>query len=238
MSHTITPTAKPTSRQGQIEHILQQLSHEQLATFVREKALHDTDFRDTLLICFSDLLSSDEPAEPKYRQMLSDMVQRHANSDGYINIASAQRLTDAVHKLLDTARKATTPTRETIDLCLAVITTLPRMIEQMEDSDNQAYQLMRTACTTLWECSSMLTEERQQQLFERVVQEYGNPLYVELDLDSSLLSLLKDWARDKPTRQAACLRQLENLLKVTKGDHWRKNYLLEQTNALIAFWRR
>ncbi len=230
--------SKPTTRQGQIEHILQQLSHEQLAAFVREKALHDADFRDTLLICFADLLSGDEPAEPKYRQMLSDMVVRHANSDGYINNASAERLTDAIHKLLDSARKATTPTRETIDLCLAVIATLPRLIEQMEDSDNQAYQLMRTACTTLWECSSTLSETRQQQLFERVLQEYGNPLYVELDLDSSLLSLLKDWSRDKPLRQAACLRQLQHLLKITTHDHWRKNYLLEQTNTLITFWKR
>ena len=84
--------SKPTTRQGQIEHILQQLSHEQLAAFVREKALHDADFRDTLLICFADLLSGDEPAEPKYRQMLSDMVVRHANSDGYINNASAEEL--------------------------------------------------------------------------------------------------------------------------------------------------
>ncbi len=229
---------KLTSRQGQIEHILQQLTHEQLIAFVREKALHDSDFRDTVLICFSDLLSSEESSETKYQHMLNEMVQRHANSDGYISVAGAQRLSDSIHQLLNTARKATTPTRETIHLCLAVITTLPRLIEQMDDNENQAYQLMRTACTTLWECSSILSEERQQQLFERVVQEFGNPIYVELDMDSSLLSLLKDWARDQPLRQAACLRQLEQLLKTTQGDHWRKNYLLEQTNALIAFWRR
>jgi hypothetical protein len=228
---------KPTTRQGQIEHILAQLSHEQLTTFVREKAIHDADFRDTLLICFADLLGSNESSEPKYRQMLADMTQRHASNGGYINTSSTQRLVESINQLLEVARKATTPPRETIDLCFAVITTLPMLIDTMDDADNHAYSLMRTACTTLWECSSTLPLERQETLFERVLHEYGNAIYVEHDMDSSLLALLKDWSKGKPLRQAACLHQLENLLKITNGDHWRKNYLLEQTSALIAYWK-
>jgi hypothetical protein len=228
---------KPTTRQGQIEHILQQLSHQQLKDFVQEKALQDGDFRDTLLICFSDLLGGDEPAEPKYRQMLTDMLQRHANSSGYIHSVSAQKLAEAIRKMLETARKATTPTRETTDLCLAVIVILPQLADKMDDSENHLYALMRTTCTTLWECYSTLPAPRQHGLFERILQEYANPIYLDLDLDSSLLSLLKDWAKGDKKRQTACLRQLEQLLKTTQGDNWRKNYLLEQTNGLLAFWK-
>ncbi|OQX03228.1 MAG: hypothetical protein BWK73_40145, partial [Thiothrix lacustris] len=181
---------KPTTRQGQIEYILKQLSHSQLHEFVLEKSLQDADFRDTLLICFADLLGSDEPAEPKYRQMLADMMQRHANAEGYIHAASAQHLiTDAIRKLLGVARKATTPTRETIDLCLAVISDLPTLADRMEDPDEHIYTLMRTSCTTLWECYSILPAERQQALFERILQEYAKPIYLDLDLDNSLLSL-------------------------------------------------
>lgn len=184
-------TSRPTTRQGQIEHILQQLSHERLQTFVLEKALQDSDFRDTLLICFADLLSSDEPAEPKYRQMLANMTLRHANAEGYIHSASAQHLTDAINKMLDVARKATTPTRETTDLCLAVISDLPALADRMEDPEDYVYALMRTSCITLWECYSILPAERQQALFERILQEYAKPVYLDLDLDSALLSLLK-----------------------------------------------
>ena len=92
-------------------------------------------------------------------------------------------------------------------------------------------------CTTLWECYSVLPEMRQNELFERILHEYAQPIYLDLDLDSALLSLLKDWAKTNKTRQTACLRQLEQLLKTTHNDHWRKNYLLEQTNALLAFWK-
>lgn len=228
---------KPTTRQGQIEHILQQLSHQQLQAFVQEKALQDSDFRDTLLICFADLLGSNEPVEPKYRKMLDDIIQRHATSEGHIHIASAEKLVEAIRSLLDTARKATTPTRETIDLCLAVIASLPQLADKMDDTENHLYTLMRNTCTTLWECYSILSPDRQQTLFERILQEYAQPVYLDLDLDSSLLALLKDWAKGDKTRQSACLRQLEQLLKDTHNDPWRKNYLLEQTNGLLAFWK-
>ncbi len=228
---------RPITRQGQIERILTQLSHNQLRTFVLEKALQDADFRDTLLICFSDLLGTDEPAEPKYRQMLEDMLQRYANKDGFIHAISAQRLTDTIHKMLESARRATTPIRETTDFCLALISTLSSISDKMEDPENNIYSLMRTASTTLWECYSVSPAERQQELFERILHIYGDPTYVDLDLDSSLLALLKDWSRNDKKRQTACLRQLEQLLKTPEKDNWRKNYLLEQTNELIGFWK-
>lgn len=230
-------SSRPTTRQGQIEHILLQLSHDQLRTFVLEKALQDADFRDTLLICFSDLLSSNESAEAKYQQMLAEMLKRYANKDGFIHALSAQRLTETISKILESARKATTPIRETTDFCLALIAVLPTIADKMEDPENNLYALMRTACTTLWECYSVSSTERQQELFDRILQDYGNPTYVDLDLDSSLLSLLKDWARNDTKRQTACLRQLEMLLKSPSRDKWRKNYLLEQTNEMIGYWK-
>ncbi|MBU0655621.1 MAG: hypothetical protein KJ914_10905 [Gammaproteobacteria bacterium] len=230
-------SSRPTTRQGQIERILTQLSHNQLRTFVLEKALQDADFRDTLLICFSDLLVDNEPAEPKYRQMLADMSKRYANAEGFIHALNANRLTETIRKMLESARKATTPMRETTDFCLALIDSLPAIADKIEDPENNLYSLMRTACTTLWECYSVSPAERQQELFERILQIYGNPTYVDLDLDSSLLSLLKDWARNNKQRQTACLHQLEQLLKTPEKDRWRKNYLLDQTNDLIGFWR-
>lgn len=229
---------KPTTRHGQIEYILQQLSHEQLKEFVLEKSLQDSDFRDIFLISFSDFLSSEEPAEPKYKQFLADMIKRHSTSDGLIHIASAEKLVSSIQQLLDTARKATTPTRETIALCMAVITSMPTLADKMDDTENHLYVLMRSTCTTLWECYGVLPPHRQQELFERALEEYANPVYLDLDLDSALLALLKDWARMDKTRQAACLHQLENMLKMVKrSDKWRKNYLLEQTNNLLGFWK-
>lgn len=228
---------KPTTRAGQIDCIIQQLSHEKLQAFVREKATQDADFRDTLLICFADLLSSNDSSELKYQQMLTDMTQRHANIDGYIHAAGAAHLTVAMQHLLNVASKATTPTRETLDLCLAVISCLPALANKMEDPDEYLYRLMQTSCTILWECYSVLPNERQQALFERILLEHAKPLYLDLDLDSHLLALLKDWSKHDQKRQSACLHQLETLLKATAEDHWRKQYLLAQTQALLSYWK-
>lgn len=229
--------SKPTTRQGQVEHILKQLTHEQLRKFVQEKALQDTDFRDTLLICFSELLGNDEPAEPKYRQMLENIIQRYADSGGFITADSTGGLTDAIHKLLSAARKATTPLRETTDLCLATISILPQLAGKTDDPEERLYELLRSSCTTLWECYTLLPPDRQQGLFERIVQEYGNPAYIDADMDAPLLALLKDWARKNTQRQASCLHQLEKQLKQVESDSWKKNYLLEQTTSLISFWK-
>ncbi|OQX10786.1 MAG: hypothetical protein BWK73_19410 [Thiothrix lacustris] len=228
---------KSTTRTGQIDYIIQQLSHEELQAFVREKAAQDTDFRDTLLICFADLLGSDASNEPKYQQMLADIIQRHANADGYIHAASATHLTAAMQHLLNVARKATTPTRETLDLCLAVIGCLPALVHKMEDPDEHLYCLMQASCTILWECYSVMPNERQQALFERILLEHAKPHYLDLDLDSHLLTLLKDWSKQDQRRQTTCLHQLETLLKATAEDHWRKQYLLEQTKALLNYWK-
>lgn len=230
--------AKAFTYAGQIDHILQAVSPEQLKTFVREKALIDADFREIFLIYFADLRSNGDPAEAKYKQLLNDIIKRYQTKEGIITSSSADSLTQAIHQLLQGAHKATTPSRETIDLCLAVISTLPKLIDLMEDSENRTYNLLSTTCTILWECYSTISIERQQYLFERILHEYSHPLYVELDMDGFLLALLKDWSKGKPERQAACLHQLENLLKQTQADQWRKNYLLEQTKALIAYWTR
>lgn len=231
-------TTPPVTRQGQIEHILTLLSHDQLQSFVLAKALQDADFRDTLLIQFADLLSPDEPAESRYCQMLTTLLQRHTGADGYIAATRVNQVIQPLQQLLAVAQKATTPPRITVDLCLAIMTTLPVLIQRMDDHAEHAYDLLHTTCNTLWECSSSLPAERQQRLFERMLQEYANPLYFEMDMDSALLALLKEWSKYNPIRQTACLRQLEQLLKSAQPERWSKPYLLEQVRLLLREWKR
>ncbi len=233
-----TESAKPLTRRAQIEAILQQLSPAQMHAFLLDSALYNDELRDNLLISFGDLLSSDQPEEAKYRRTLQTMINRHANSQGFIHQDGAHKLAASLTHLLETASKATTPTRETIDLCIATISTLPRLGEKMEDGEGYIYQIMRLACSALWECFNCLPASDQQTLFERMLLEYAEPVYLDLDLDSFLLTLLKDWAKDNKDWQKACLRHQELLLKSVGNDKWRKNYLLEQTNELLKSWRQ
>lgn len=48
-------------------------------------------FSQTLLICFSDLLSSNESVEPKYKQLILGMIERYAGREHF-------SLTQAVQK--------------------------------------------------------------------------------------------------------------------------------------------
>nr|CAA6813128.1 MAG: Unknown protein [uncultured Thiotrichaceae bacterium] len=228
---------RPISVRGQLEHILAHLPADELSQFVLETAVYDSAFRETFLITFSDLLSEGQREESRYQTRLHKILAQYTNKDGYISHKNAAGLIAAITSLLDTARKATTPTRESIDLSIAVLSIMPELGEKMDDSEEYLYTLMEQTCTVLLECFDALNPEAQQDCLERILGIYAEPAYLDLDLDSFLLVLLKDWARDDKMRQAACLRTQEAMLKGSEDDQWRKSYLIEQTNNLLAYWK-
>lgn len=226
------------SRRNQLEQILPRLSREHLEHFLLETALRDIELRETLLIHFGEYLNTSDPEETKYRETLERMIVRHQNQTGFIKLESAQKLSDMLESLLESARQATTPPSKTIDLCMAMISVMPTLGDHMDDSEGHIYRLMRITCVVLWECFSVLPPENQAVVFNRLLSEYANPIYLDLDLDSFMLALLKDLAKSNREWQKACLRQQEKLLKEVKDDKWRKNYLLEQLNDLLGTWHK
>lgn len=234
------PTAqhqRPVSVRGQLEHILKRLPPEELSRFVLETALYDGDFRESFLINFSELLSEGQCEESRYQVRLHKILNQYTNKDGYISQKNAAGLSEAITSLLNSARKATTPLRESVDLSIAVLHIMPELGDKMDDSEEYLYTLMEQTCTVLLECFDGLKPEAQQDCLEQVLGIYAEPAYLDLDLDSFLLVLLKDWARDDKKRQAACLHTQEAMLKGSEDDQWRKNYLIEQTNELLAHWK-
>lgn len=231
------PPAK-YSRRNQLEQILPRLSREQLEHFLLDTALRDIELRESLLIHFGEYLNTSDPEEAKYRETLQRMIARHQNQTGFINLESAQKLSDMLESLLESARQATTPPSKTIDLCMAMISSMPTLGDHMDDSEGHIYRLMRITCVVLWECFSVLPPENQAVVFNRLLSEYANPIYLDLDLDSFMLALLKDLAKQNREWQKACLHQQDQLLKEAKDDKWRKNYLLEQLNDLLGTWHK
>ncbi|MGB0848606.1 MAG: hypothetical protein ACPGSM_17880 [Thiolinea sp.] len=227
---------RPISRRTQLERIINQLSEAELRHFMLETAVQDATLREAILVTFSDLLSSNETEEHRYRERLYKILTQYTNKDGYIGHKNTHGLAAAITALLNTARKATTPTKESVDLCTATISVMPKLGEKMDDSEGYLYQLMQLTCTILLECFDNLKPEAQQACFQRILTTYTEPDYLDLDLDSFLLELLKEWARNNKPRQAACLRQQELMLKASGDDQWRKNYLLQQTNDLLLDW--
>lgn len=228
----------PYSRRAQLESLLAQLSNEQIQQFIVDLALNDAQVRDALLIQFGDYIASHEGEEEHYRATFERMIQRHQNQRGYIVNESAQHLIKHIESLLESARRATTPATKAINLSLASLRSIALLGERVEDNEGDIYRLMRLACVVLWECFATLNSERQQILFERLLTEYTDPIYLDLDLDSFLLTLLKDLAKDNKAWQTACLHQQEKLLKAAKHDKWRRNYLLEQLNDLLTTWHK
>lgn len=226
------------SRRAQLEFILNQLSGQEMRQFLLETALQDKTLLEAVLVHYSDLLSTEQSEEDSYREHLYKIIDQHTNQDGYISHKNTHSLTAAIKALLNTARKATTPGRDSIDLCTAVISIMPQLGEQMDDHEEYLYELMQLACTILPESFDSLKGEAQESCFQRLLTLYGEPEYLDLDLDGALLELLKEWAAQDKQRQAACLHQQEALLKHSADDAWRKNYLLKQTQDLLSHWSR
>lgn len=246
MTHTINvtplfeevPAARPITRRSQLEFILRKLNRKQLDKFLIETALQDNHVRDALLMQFGELLSDDQASEARYRRTLNTMIERHIGADGFISRKAAQSLNDTLELLISNVRKPSTPQHETIDMCFAMMSVLPRLTQQMDDSDGYVYRLMKISCVQLWEVFKTLSQERQENIFERLLREYAEPAYLDADLDGFMLALLRDWARKHPSWQRLCLQQHEALLKASSKDKWRKNYLLEQTQALLSAWQK
>lgn len=228
---------QPMSVRGQLEHILKRLPPDELSRFVLETALYDSHFREAFLITFSELLSEGQREESRYLTRLKKMLAQYTNKDGFISHRNATGLNAAVTALLSTARKATIPIRESVDLSIAVLNIMPELGDKMDDSEEYLYSLMEQTCTVLVECFDGLKPAAQQDCFEQVLNMYAEPAYLDLDLDSFLLALLKDWAHHDKTWQSACLQTQEAMLKDSDDDLWRKNYLIEQTKDLIAHWK-
>lgn len=228
---------KPVSVRGQLEYLLERIPHEDLNRFVLETALYDAEFRETLLITFADLLGSEQSDLSRYQQRLYKILAQYTNQDGFISVRNATDLNAAILALLGSARKPTTPLRESIDLSLAVLAVMPKLGDRMDDAEGYLYSLMEQTCTVLLECFDSLQPEMQQECFEQVLEYYSGPDYLDLDLDSFLLVLLKDWAQQHKQRQVACLRVQEAMLDECGDDQWRKSYLIEQTNELLKHWK-
>lgn len=231
-----TPAKRLLSRRAQLEYILNQLSTQELRRFMLDNALQDKTLCETLLVNYADLLSTEQTEEERYREHLYKIIDQYTNQDGYISHKNTHSLTAAIKALLNTARKATTPGRESVDLCTAVISTLPQLGDKMDDNEEYLYELMQLACTILPECFDNLSAEAQTRCFQRILTLYAEPEYLDLDLDSALLALLREWADKNKARQTACLRQQELMLKHSTDDPWRKNYLLKQTQDLLRHW--
>ncbi len=225
----------PTEQQ-QLARILKCLPQAELNNFVLEAALCDDDFREFFLVKFSDLLSEGWCEESLYRARLRKILAQYTNSDGYISHRNAAGLNQAITSLLSTAQKATIPVHESIELSIAVLSIMPELGEKMDDSEGYLYSLMEQICTVLLECFDALGADAQQDCLERVLGIYAEPSYLDLDLDSFLLVLLKDWARDDKARQSACLHTQEAMLKGCGNDQWRKSYMIEQINGALAYW--
>jgi hypothetical protein len=229
---------KPVSVKGQLEYILGQLPHGDLSRFVLETALYDAEFRETFLVTFSDLLSSENSETSRYQARLYKILTQYTNKDGFISARNATDLNLAIMALLGAARKPTTPLKESIDLSIAVLGIMPKLGDRMDDSEGYLYSLMEQTCTVLLECFDNLKPEAQQVCFEQILGFYARPEYLDLDLDSFLVVLLKDWAHHDKKRQSACLRVQEAMLKDCGDDQWRKSYLIEQTNELLKYWKQ
>ena len=228
------PATKPLSKRQQLEQLLGTLSSEELQSFVIQTALYDRSLYETLMINFADRLSDADSDQQRYQHKLNNILSKYTLTNGYISYQSATPLCSAITKLLETARKATTPTHESIDVAMAVINILPQIGNQMDDPHEQLYALTQLACTVLQECYDSASAPKQQQCFDDVLAMYGQTEYLDLDLDSALLALLMDWSQQNEPYGNRLLGLLDKLIANCLDDQWQQQYLTEQKRSIIA----
>lgn len=229
-------TKQRYTRQHYLQNLLEHVPHTAVMTFLQQQLSLDRSLYDEFMLSLGEHAPPDDLAEAQHRRTLSKMITRHLNPLGKLTDAAERQVLQAIEQLVDKASHPNTTAPQAINVCMATFSMLPDLGERMEDADERLYQLADTLCALLDHHFNQLNPTAQQTLFERLLREYAEPMYLDRDLDNVLLKLLKRWAKGKPDWQRACLSQQEQLLKYSPNDPWRKAYLLRQTRYLLKDW--
>ena len=127
---------KPVKRKtiaDKVNELLEKVSHEELKDFVRETALENIPFRNSLLTAFPQHIAGD--SKSAYKTQVRSIL-RAASKRGFIDWSAAGYVGKAVSPLLDIAEKQLQKKNfmATINICTAVMEPLTDALQYSDDS--------------------------------------------------------------------------------------------------------
>lgn len=175
-----------------IQEIGEKVSKEELMQFILSLFRSDRSIRNRFIAHFADLL--DEDLSMKYKTVVRNYYKAAQDRYGFIDYRSASTLTTPLYELADKASDllAKENTVESLAICKSLIEEVPVFIQNMDDSDGGAGQIMNIAFETFDQIAAIAPPMMKDELFEYCITEFPKQKYHGFGFEDYFLHLLPD----------------------------------------------
>jgi len=181
---------KKTTPKDKIQEVFKNTTQEDLKEFILDSIKSVDGFKNRFMAHFADRL--DEDPDRQYRSIIRNYAKAAQDRYGFIDYRSAPTLTRPLWEL----NKKTTELleagkiRDSMSLCQALIEEVPVFIQQMDDSDGGAGDVVMMAFDSLDKIAREASTEIKKELFKWCMQEFPQQKYHDFGFDSHFLELL------------------------------------------------
>ncbi len=209
-------TGKPKTVAGQVNELLDKISHEELRQFILEKTKNDSSFRNLFLSSFAYQNTSE--SKELYLKQVKSILRTAAGRDEYIDWSASRRVGNAIDELVETAQKhfENNHFKSAVFICCAVMEEMTEALQYADDSNGDIGGSIDLAYNLLHDITSQeLPEEIRTLLFEYCLSSFEKRIYSGWDWDLGMLHLASQMLKDEDEAQ----KIIAFLDKVQRSDY-------------------
>lgn len=241
------PGEAPTNmrkKKNQVQDIFTKTSKEDLQEFILEHFMKDADMKNTFVTHFSEYL--DEDLGQKYKTIVRNIYNSVKGRHGFIDYYSAPSLINPLYNLAIKANQLLTDNnvKESLSICKALIENVPVYLNNMDDSDGSAGDLLHYTFDTFVSSSQQAPTILKEELFSYCIKEFPKEKYHGFGFETNFLYLLPELISHKEQEIKffeLIDRQIEHQKKQPYSDYGivqlikaKVEYLLKTGNEEVA----
>jgi len=183
-------TVKRKTVVEQVEEMLEQVTHEELKVFIREKAVANQQFRNLFLSSFAHHNSNE--SKELYIKQLNSILKSATRGYDFIDWSAISQVLDVVESLLESAQEQIDKGnyKSAFFMCTAIMEQMTKELDYIDDSDGDIYRCIEDALELLKSIAEKeLSDEIRKLMIEYCFTTFDNQIYSDWDWHIDVLRL-------------------------------------------------
>lgn len=225
---------KKLSKAQQLDELLQSLSHEQLADYIRSLLNRDRQLLDQFLLRYSiPNQTNDKNIIEQYLKLFNKIFAKYEDN-GFIDYYAATGFFQDVEELFENINQSTCAVNTKLAICIRLSKSLLNSIENIDDSNGQVSELTQKITNYVTVLGSTLSN-LDLSLFEKLLKTQVDDDYMNYDFNEIFKPLLKQCSTRQLSLRPRYLQVLDKKLNSEYGAWQRKIFVLDKFNLLLAW---
>ena len=180
------------NNKNKIEKILNQVTKEELQSFILDLFKKEKNLRNSFIAYFADLI--DEDSNEKYKMIIHNLFKASTDRYGFIDYRKTRKLVESLSDISSKADKIFTGGNipESISICKTLIEEIPLLINNADDGDGGLSSVLEEAFDILSRIADKAPPMLKDELFVYCTDEYQKGKYHNYDIDDRFLNLIPE----------------------------------------------